>query len=106
MLLVPKTTRSRVEKESLPSLWSSALVRYRTRTSRSTGDALSHIDQPQPSRSSDLVGSATDAIIGHREPNATVGPRKSNLNLLGLRIFGGIAECFLNDAVDIQRGPR
>ena len=36
--------------------------------------ALSHIDQPQASRFSDLVGGATNAIIGDGKPNETVGP--------------------------------
>ena len=63
---------------------------------------LSHIDQPQAARFSDLVGGAADAIIGHREPDATVGPRKPNLNLGCFGIFGGITECFLSNAVETQ----
>ena len=37
---------------------------------------------------------------GHGKPDATVGPRKPNDNLLCLRILGRIAQCFLRDAVE------
>ena len=35
---------------------------------------LSHIDQPHASRISDLVGGATNPIIGHGKQNEAVGP--------------------------------
>ena len=63
---------------------------------------LAHIDQPQPSRFCDLVWGATYAVIGHGKPDATVGPRKPNDNLLCLRILSRIAKCFLHDAVEAR----
>ena len=61
---------------------------------------------PSPPDFPDLVGVATYTIIGHGKANATVGPGKPNLNFLCSRIFGGIAEGFLRDAVETQRGSR
>jgi hypothetical protein len=67
---------------------------------------LPHIDDPQASRFPGLAGVAANAIIGYRKANATVGSRKSNLHSLRLRIFGGVAERFLRDAVETERGAR
>ena len=67
---------------------------------------LAHIDQPQPSRFCDLVWGAAYAVIGDRKENATVGPGKPNINHFGFRIFGGVAQCFLGNAVRRIAPPR
>jgi hypothetical protein len=49
--------------------------------------AFSHIDHPQPSRFSELVECATNAVIGNRKANGTIGSCEPDLHC-GSRGFG------------------
>jgi len=63
--------KARVEKELPLSPWFRVPGAVEFKRPVQLEHALSHIDHPQPSRFSGLVGVATNSIIGNRKANAT-----------------------------------
>src|SRR5258705_96036 len=67
-------------------------------------NTLAHADQAHASGIARMVGDETDAIIGDRQANDAVAAHQPDANLFRLRMLRNVAERFLHDAVDGQRG--
>src|SRR6267142_3432907 len=69
-------------------------------------NALAHVDEAHALRIAGATEHETDAVVGDGQANDCVGAHELDANLLRLRVLCSVAERFLRDAVESQRGSR
>src|SRR5262249_53154419 len=69
-------------------------------------NALAHVDEAHASGIAGAAEDETDAIVGHDQANDFVGAQEPDANLLRLGVLCSVAQRFLRDAVERQRGSR